>query len=136
MPADTPIHHQLPRVLYQKNKRLELKRLRAIERLKIYQFESLNELRERFAKSVLKDKLPGNKNKQFIETLQNTDYLNENLDAIHTLINDIDKLQTDKSVLETIQADQTKVVLTAEQEEKKKLSDEFKHDYQEVLYVK
>jgi hypothetical protein len=134
MPPDTPIQHQLPKISYQIKKKQELKKIRAIERLKQYHFEELEELREKFSKAVIPSKLPDyNKHQNLFEYIPADKYLQDNLQELTSLIQDIDKIKSNEENV-TLYTPNT-VTLTEEEQKEIKLKAEFKEDYKTAVEV-
>lgn len=131
MPPDTPIQHQLPKVAYQIKKKQELKKQRAIERLRVYHYEQLEELRERFSKAVFANKLPEYKPKDLLEYIPADTYLQDNLQDIITLIQDIDS----NAALNNDNSNSTPS-WTEKEIEERKLKQEFKQDYKTAVEVR
>ncbi|CAO3648660.1 unnamed protein product [Mucor hiemalis] len=125
------------RITYQINKKQELKKQRAIERLKIYHFDQLEALREQFAKNVIPSKLPGSEKKHFLEVTPQETYLEEKLSDILQLLEDISTVNKENEnttipALFTIK-EMERPAPSEEEVERLRLKKEFKEDYEKVL---
>lgn len=83
------------------NKKQELKKLRAIERLKAYHFEQLAEYRKRFSSLVARDHLP-KQHQEVLEFVDSATHLKEILPDILKLFDDIDKIKAGTSTVESL----------------------------------
>lgn len=139
MPPDTPIQHQISKITYQIKKKQDLKKQRTIERLKTYHFDQLEQLRERYAKSVIPSKLPKSDQKHYLEVTPPETFLSEKLPDIVKLLEDINTLEKDKentsSIISTLFAEEAekRPAPSEEEVERLKLKREFQLDYETVL---
>lgn len=101
LPPDTPISRPSPKIIYQMNKNQELKKHRAIERLRAYHFEQLADRRKIFSSCVVREQLP-RQHFGSLDAVSSPDHLKEILPDLLKLLDDIEKLKAGEITVETL----------------------------------
>ncbi|KAI8088184.1 hypothetical protein BDF21DRAFT_491265 [Thamnidium elegans] len=132
LPPDTPVGRLSHKTQSQINKNQELKKQRAIARLKAVHLENLCNFRKTFAGLIVRDQLP-NQHKEYLEFVSSDTCLKENLSDILELIGDIDKIKQDESAADIVQSLQVKDTTTKEMQQELYLKEQVRVKYAQVL---
>ncbi|GAA5800872.1 hypothetical protein HPULCUR_006311 [Helicostylum pulchrum] len=136
LPPDTPPGRLSHKIQSQVNKSQELKKQRAIERLKVVHLENLCNFRNAFASLIARDQLP-NQRKEYLEFISSDTCLKDNLSDILKLVNDIDTIQRDESAApDVIKSLQAKETTTKETRHELYLKEQVRVKYAQVLEVR
>ncbi|GAA5816195.1 hypothetical protein MFLAVUS_009721 [Mucor flavus] len=136
LPPDTPPGQLSHKVRSQANKNQELKKQRAIERLKAVHLENLRNFRKTFASLIARDQLP-NQHAEYLEFVSSDTSLKDNLSDILKLVEDIDTIQQNASATaDVVKSLQVKETTSKEMRQELYLKEQVRVKYAQVLEVR
>lgn len=136
LPPDTPPGQLSHKVRSQVNRNQELKKQRAIERLKAVHLENLCNFRKTFASLIARDQLP-NQHAEYLEFVSSDTSLKDNLSDILKLVEGIDTIQQDASATaDVVKSLQVKETTSKEMRQELYLKEQVRVKYAQVLEVR
>ncbi|KAI7892050.1 uncharacterized protein EV154DRAFT_601993 [Mucor mucedo] len=131
LPADTPMSRPSPKVSYQMHKIKELRKQRAVERLKAYHFEQCADRRQQLAQCVVREELP-NQHQEVYEKVDSASHLKEVIPDILQLLDDIQRLKEGSLTVDAFrQPEPTEEDLQAKQ--KRAIREKVKQSYSDCI---